>query len=264
MAGVVRGIRKWEVGGDRQGIPRLLGYSNWAWQPWGKPTIAACLAVYGAGHAGDEGEAAPATNCTCGLYAHHPWARKATEDFDLLSGVSPEDDWLIGVVDAWGKLEVHEDGFRAQFARPVLLVAGTPEAGEETDTLDRVAAEYRCSTVRVDSAGDLRDLFGEVSGALDRSFVEELVASIPPPAPWTPPPPPRVRTWDNPWDRPGIVLDHLWKVGEAIGNGAVLVGTWIVKGAFYLMVAYLMIAFYGGFLFFCGLVAYEIIKAIVT
>lgn len=112
------------------------------------------------------------------------------EDYDLLSGVSPEDDWLIGVVEAWGKLEVHEDGFRAQFARPILLVAGTPEAGRETETLDRVAAEYRCFAVRVASVGDLRTLFGEVSGALDPSFVEELTSSFPRRkygAPYTPP-----------------------------------------------------------------------------
>ena len=264
VAGVVHGVRRWEVGLDRKGKPRLLGYSDWGWQPWGRPTIAACLTRYGSQHLHEPDEPAPATRCSCGLYAHHPWARRPIEDWDLLWGVSPEDNWLIGVVEAWGQLEVHEDGFRAQFARPILLIASTPRRSGEPSMLERAAAEYRCSTVRVGSATDLSDLFGGITGALDPSFVEELVTSIPEPPPWTPPPPPRVRTWDEPWDRPAIVLNHAWEIAETIGNGGVLLATWLVKGTIIFLMAYFMIAMYGGFLFVCGFIAYEIIKAIVT
>jgi hypothetical protein len=182
IAGVIHGVRKWEVGRDRKGNPRLLGFTDSAWQPWGRPTIAACLSKSGSSLHHRNGEPAPATNCTCGLYAHHPWARSYIEDYDLLAGVSPEDDWLVGVVEAWGHLEIHEDGFRAQFARPILLIASTPRnrIGEPSDLLDRVAAEYRCFAGRVGSARELKDLFGEINRGLDRSVVKELTSSIPP------------------------------------------------------------------------------------
>ncbi len=180
LAGVVHGVRKWEVGQDRKGNPRLLGFSESAWHPWGRPTIAACLSGFSSSVFHPKGDPAPAPECTCGLYAHHPWARSAVQDYDLLAGVSPNDEWLIGVVEAWGHLEVHEDGFRAQFARPILLIASTPGKGRTTDLLDRTAAEYRCFATRVESAGDLKDLFGEVNRGLVRELVKDLTSSIPP------------------------------------------------------------------------------------
>jgi hypothetical protein len=266
IAGVIHGVRKWEVGHDRKGNPRLLGYADFAWQPWGRPTIAACLSHAGISLYHQHDEPAPASACSCGLYAHHPWARSPVEDYDLLAGVSPEDDWLVGVVEAWGQIEIHEDGFRAQFARPILLIASSPtnSRGESSDLLDRVAAEYRCFSGRVGSAGELRDLFGEVNRGLDRSVVKELTSSIPPPPPWNPPPPPRVKTWSEPRDRPGIVYEQIVKAVATIVDGAVLLATWLVKGTIFLLMAYFAIAMYGGFLFVCGFIAFQIIKAIVT
>ena len=67
IAGVVHGVRKWEVGRDSHGNPRLLGFTDFAWQPWGRPTIAACLSRSGSSVFHQDGEAAPATHCSCGL-----------------------------------------------------------------------------------------------------------------------------------------------------------------------------------------------------
>ena len=234
IAGVIHGVRKWEVDHDRKGNPRLLGYADFAWQPWGRPTIAACHARYDSSFNHPNGEPAPATRCTCGLYAHHPWARSPVEDYDLLAGVSPEDDWLVGVVEAWGQIEIHEDGFRTQFARPILLIASTPtnSRGESSDLLDRVAAEYRCFSGRVGSAGELKDLFGEINRGLDRSVVKELTSSIPPPPPWTPPPPAPPPTWSNPRDWFRLSLGIVYGVMGTIYDGAEIVFTEAAKVAF--------------------------------
>jgi hypothetical protein len=59
--------------------------------------------------------AAPAPHCECGLYAYHS---PASIKVLLL-------DEVIGQVEGWGNVEVHETGFRAQHMRVTSL--GTPE-----------------------------------------------------------------------------------------------------------------------------------------
>jgi hypothetical protein len=57
----------------------------------------------------------PDPDCECGLYALH--------DLDLIRGHEPETIvFIIGAVAAWGRLEVHWDGFRAEYAQIVALV----------------------------------------------------------------------------------------------------------------------------------------------
>ena len=62
----------------------------------------------------------PDRGCQCGLYAFY--------DGMLYGGVE-------GLVTAWGDVELHPDGFRAEFARVAALVAPDPE--------NRFTAEYR-------------------------------------------------------------------------------------------------------------------------
>ena len=62
----------------------------------------------------DEPHASPHEACQCGIYAYHTpgprsWFGEAY--------------WCEGVVTAWGRIEVHRDGFRAQHARVEALAA---------------------------------------------------------------------------------------------------------------------------------------------
>jgi len=54
---------------------------------------------------------APAADCTCGLYALRDWW--------MLTAVGEEG--VYGAVCAWGRLEVHAGGFRAQYAEVVAV-----------------------------------------------------------------------------------------------------------------------------------------------
>lgn len=80
---------------------------------------------------------APAPDCECGLYAYHS-----------LQELGP-DDGVIGVVAAWGRLEVHHDGFRAERAR-ILALARTDCEVFEPETfrhIEAVAARYHLPLV---------------------------------------------------------------------------------------------------------------------
>lgn len=65
--------------------------------------------------------AAPQQDCTCGLHAYHEIPQQA-------EGV------VIGAVAAWGDLQVHCNGFRAEYAQILALVAA--------DGLEEVAGLY--------------------------------------------------------------------------------------------------------------------------
>jgi hypothetical protein len=61
----------------------------------------------------------PHPDCRCGIYAYHtPGART----------YFGESWWCAGLISAWGHLEVHADGLRAQFARVEAL--SEPEAAD--------------------------------------------------------------------------------------------------------------------------------------
>ena len=105
FAGRIEGIRAWSLSDDLELRGRGIGSSE-AWAADGAPTQAVCL---------DSNHRAPRSGCECGLYALHPQARISewVESF-MTEGVA-------GVVEAWGRIELHEVGFRAEFARPKLL-----------------------------------------------------------------------------------------------------------------------------------------------
>ncbi|MFN8161714.1 MAG: hypothetical protein U0R52_11805 [Solirubrobacterales bacterium] len=112
------GVRGWRIVKREQGALRLGGYRAEPWQADGRSTWARCIA--GSGHPG--GEAAPAGGCTCGLYAMHPWAIGDEWPWADLAASGPAAELgAIGIVEAWGKVQVHREGFRAQYARPVRL-----------------------------------------------------------------------------------------------------------------------------------------------
>ena len=92
---------------DEHSLLRGIGYGGpMAWSPDGEPTSAHCL---GGSHR------APDPECDCGLYAYHP----ASLTRDHIRGSYGT--LLTGIVEAWGRIELHEGGFRAQYARPILV-----------------------------------------------------------------------------------------------------------------------------------------------
>jgi hypothetical protein len=114
--GEVIGFRRWWIGRDLNLLP-LSAASRW--EPGVQ--VARCSPMFISGYLATrpQDHAAPAINCDCGIYAHH--AREA-----LMDGPWPSytvgDSWYVeGVIQAWGRLAVHAEGFRAEFARVVAL-----------------------------------------------------------------------------------------------------------------------------------------------
>lgn len=98
----VIGFRSWNLSGERI-VP--IGAGNDVWDG-GREVRAQC----GKG----ELHRAPAPDCECGLYAWNDWA--------AISGdCSASPTKVYGAVQACGRMEVHNEGFRAEYMRPVVF-----------------------------------------------------------------------------------------------------------------------------------------------
>jgi hypothetical protein len=102
----VYGLRTWAVRGERPD-ERLAGaYRDSPPWPTGRDWLeASCTEDHGA----------PAPDCNCGVHAWHPRPRAARRILASRREVP-------GVVEASGAIEVHEEGFRAERARPHALL----------------------------------------------------------------------------------------------------------------------------------------------
>jgi hypothetical protein len=130
VAGRVYGLRTWRVRGER-GSERLAApHRDLFWPTGGEPLVACCE---------ERGHAAPAADCQCGIHAYHPRPASAKR---VLAGRFE----LPGIVEAWGHIEVHEDGFRAERGRPHALVL-TP--GRYAAQVRRLAAAYDVPVIEV-------------------------------------------------------------------------------------------------------------------
>lgn len=92
-----------------------------------------------ADHASYRRHTAPREECECGFYGWHE-----VEELDPRDGTR-----VLGAFRAWGRIAVHNDGFRAQYAEPVVL--SIPEATmtiSQVHRMDRVAREYGLPLVR--------------------------------------------------------------------------------------------------------------------
>lgn len=99
----VIGFRAWNLAGARL---KPIGAGNDVWEG-GREVRASC------GHG--KLHRAPDHSCDCGFYAWHDFGPMENE----ARGGGSRKVW--GAVRACGRMEVHEDGFRAEFMRPVLL-----------------------------------------------------------------------------------------------------------------------------------------------
>jgi hypothetical protein len=124
----VYGLRTWTVIGERPD-ERLAGaYRDAA--PW--PTGGAWLEAVCA-----EGHSAPGPQCSCGVHTWHPRPRAARRILAARREVP-------GIVEASGAIEVHEDGFRAERARPYALLLAP---GRNAALAHRLGEAYRVPVV---------------------------------------------------------------------------------------------------------------------
>lgn len=124
----VIGFRAWKLADDGTLWPRSIsGLERLCAEPWEPgPNRARCVYV---GFSRSP-HPVPGADCDCGLYAHHTVGE--------LRRYRREDD-VLGAVAAWGDMQVHRTGFRAQYAQVVALVAvhDTARAGAVRWAADR-------------------------------------------------------------------------------------------------------------------------------
>lgn len=117
----VIGYRAWHVDGD--GLLRPWTFSSLAWQPGVNTAICAR----------DPRHRPPVADCMCGLYALNDPADRRL-DFRA--------DQAVGAIAAWGDLEAHRTGFRAEHACVVALGLPDRADGEQREALARAAARH--------------------------------------------------------------------------------------------------------------------------
>jgi Golgi phosphoprotein 3 (GPP34) len=124
----VLGFRRWRLDGHRLGPVVSHLPAHWSLGP----NEARCLRAYLDPSLGANDEhRAPEHDCGCGLYALHEPAFEAFGD-----------DTVSGAVLAWGRIEVHLSGFRAEYAEPVALAYDSGQPREHIGALRSIAAEF--------------------------------------------------------------------------------------------------------------------------
>ncbi len=117
FTGTILGVRQWLVPPSLDELKPLgsLKLNLPSWEIDGSATRARCMKVVNKLHE------IPGKNCECGLRAYHPWLMPP---WYFWSGdkAANGNRYLTGVVEAWGRIELYPEGFRAAFARPVALV----------------------------------------------------------------------------------------------------------------------------------------------
>jgi hypothetical protein len=114
----VVGFRKWRVVGDHLTSPYIP-------LRWDRAVVKArCYPanrslLFGQGWL-DEPHAAPHPACRCGVYAWHSLPAR---------GPVPDPGRVFGVVALWGRIEVHEEGMRAEHAA-IRALGFSPELGD--------------------------------------------------------------------------------------------------------------------------------------
>lgn len=93
----------------------------------------------------------------------------------------------MGVIEAWGCVEPHESGVRAEYARPVALLV--PSRVKRTRLLQTVASAYDAELIRVRDAADVLEICERRGWGLAAATVRQLIpkeASAPTPSPRLP------------------------------------------------------------------------------
>lgn len=114
LTGKIFGWREWNVSDVGDLIPVGVGGDSW-------------LAGVNTARCRYHEHPAPDHDCECGLYARYGWDQVGDSDRTT----------VVGVVAAWGEVELHADGFRAEYAEVLCLVCGLG-----VSPLDRMVVEY--------------------------------------------------------------------------------------------------------------------------
>ena len=232
FAGSILGLRSWSVRIAGDGELRLCAsYGDSPWESGGRWTEARCLS--GTHHRGDP---VPGQTCSCGLYALHPHLEQAREHensyWGEMDGWSPESEELLelgeisGLVEACGRIEVHESGFRAERARPAVLLVGRTWSEFRRRGVEQVARRHGAEVLEVGDAEELVDYCERRGGVLDPGSVAELLEPVGVPAVsdeesppgWTPPAPAPLPT---PAEPKGRVVSTLHMLGNGLLYGVI-------------------------------------------
>jgi hypothetical protein len=128
LVGAVYGFRAWQL--DAAGYLTSQGQGNTTWEA-GR-NVAVCVADFADGHR------APLANCGCGLYAYHD-----PRDVELVRFGKSEAIPVAGIVRAWGDMEVHHAGIRAEYAEIVALCTPVQAMIEEKGASYDLAAALK-------------------------------------------------------------------------------------------------------------------------
>ena len=129
----VVGYRAWHV--EEDGLLRPWTFMALPWQPGANRAVCAR----------DVRHAPPVADCMCGLYA---LTDPADRRLDFRA------DQAVGAIAAWGDLEVHRSGFRAEHACVTALALPDRAGFEQREALARAAERYGVPLVAADRLSD--------------------------------------------------------------------------------------------------------------
>jgi hypothetical protein len=91
---------------------------------------------------------------------------------------------IAGIVEAWGRVHVHREGFRAQYARPLsLLLIGSERSSDYGRLVEDVAIAHRAGVLEVEGP-DALEAHCDANGlGISRKTVESLIAGADPVSP---------------------------------------------------------------------------------
>lgn len=134
----VVGYRAWRLAQDGALVPWTLSAAG-PWEPG--ENVAACHFATFASVARTSRHRPPAPDCMCGLYAlHDPTDPRIAPDAADAHGA-------LGAVVAWGDIEVHATGWRAERACVVALAVPPGACVEQRTRLERAAERYGVALV---------------------------------------------------------------------------------------------------------------------
>ncbi len=172
LVGHIHGFRSFQiiVDGDtgQDLLAALTGDVVW---PRRRPMQAVCVPD----GARSSEHASPDSECSCGIYAHHPFSAPR-----LVHATDDEDDTnnVMGVVEAWGRIEVHKGGFRAEFARPSVLIVRAYYSDAHKRRIERLATRYGAEYLELEDGDATAEHLRSLEHGLARDAVEDLLIDL--------------------------------------------------------------------------------------
>ena len=147
----VIGFRSWRIAGGHLQSP----YIPCRWE--GRVMHAQCydanrVLLRGEGWL-DEPHASPHAACRCGIYAYH---------CPGLRSYHGEQWWCEGIIAAWGRIEVHADGLRAEYASVEALAI--PDLGNArlAPAVEAIGARLGVPVIAADELPEVAERLGHV------------------------------------------------------------------------------------------------------